>query len=592
MTTKKPLQIVEIDFDQCTRTYGSSPCTAVLGTTGVRKCFGTNATCQDKDNYDKGTLTLRFAMAQDGLPKDTLIFPVMTSKVSGASTEINLGGVNNRTGPLGKRGVVNVSLKDFTYHDRGIDPYATERVDGTAQTDEGGYDPATRSTALRKLVTRNPYYIGRPLRVLDGYVGEALGSMRTRHYVITGWTGPDSAGNINVEAKDLLSFADDKNAQCPKPSQGKLAADISDTYVGTVDLIPASIGDTYAASGRICSGSEVFSFTRSGDTLTIVERGLDGTTAESHSADSLAQECYHVDGVRIEDVAADILENYADVDSARIPIADWQAEGLRWAPDLILTATITEPTGVTSLIGELAQHGLFFWHDRVANEIKMRFNRPKDIGEATYTVTDDKDVIAGTLQVERMDEKRLSQVVFAYDIIDPTKSHTDLSNYNSASAPVDLVAEGANEYDKSQYQTFYSRWLGPTGGSSATSIAQRYLNRFRDPPSEVTYEADIDGVANYDVADLIDMQSRVLVDDVGLSLPTNMKVLSSHETAPGARVKVRAQTSDFSGRYGFITGNSRGDYSASSAAEQLLGTYIVDETALEFPDGSGPYLFF
>lgn len=44
-------QIVEMDIDRCLLTYGSSPCTAVLGTSGVRKCYNTFTTCQDKPNF-------------------------------------------------------------------------------------------------------------------------------------------------------------------------------------------------------------------------------------------------------------------------------------------------------------------------------------------------------------------------------------------------------------------------------------------------------------------------------------------------------------------------------------------------------------
>ncbi len=171
MTTRRPLQIVEIDFDQCTRTYGSAPCTAALGATGVLKCFNTFRTCQDRDNYNRGTLTLRFAMPQNGYPTGSRIFPAMTAPVSGVSTQINLGGVDDRTGPLGRREAITVSLRDFAFHDRGVDKYASERVDGTAQTNEGGYRPENRSTFFRKVFTRNPYLVGRSLRVLDGYVG-------------------------------------------------------------------------------------------------------------------------------------------------------------------------------------------------------------------------------------------------------------------------------------------------------------------------------------------------------------------------------------------------------------------------------------
>ena len=71
---REPVQIVEIDIDFCTLTYGSSPCTASLGTTGVRKCYNSFNTCQAKSAFNKGTLTLRFVTPRTTLPKTSNVY--------------------------------------------------------------------------------------------------------------------------------------------------------------------------------------------------------------------------------------------------------------------------------------------------------------------------------------------------------------------------------------------------------------------------------------------------------------------------------------------------------------------------------------
>ena len=215
------LQLVEIDIDQCTLTYGSSPCTATLSSSNVRKCYNTFFTCQDTANFNAGTLTLRFAHNQAGLPKGQTVFPALRS-VSTNAASINLGGVDRRKGPLGKRARVQVQLQDFAYHDTYTDPYASGRRDGTAQNDEGGYDPETRGTFFGKLRRRFPYYIGRALRVKEGTVGQDVASMRTRHYVISEWVGPDAQGRVTITAKDVLDLADNDKALCPTPNEGCL----------------------------------------------------------------------------------------------------------------------------------------------------------------------------------------------------------------------------------------------------------------------------------------------------------------------------------------------------------------------------------
>ncbi|UCH46896.1 MAG: hypothetical protein JSU95_12410, partial [Betaproteobacteria bacterium] len=229
------LQIVELDVDRCSLTYGAGACTAALGTTGVRKCYNTYFTCQSKDNFNREVRTLRFAKNQNGILRSDRVYPALQS-VSTNPTEINLGGVNDRLGSLGKRARISVKLKDFTDSDIWFDDYQSERVDGTAQTDESGYNPQERGTFFGKLRRRFPYYVGRALRVKEGYVGDDVATMRTRNYVVTEWSGPDAAGNVTITASDVLDLASDKKAQAPAPSQGRLAVNVASSGLPSFDL--------------------------------------------------------------------------------------------------------------------------------------------------------------------------------------------------------------------------------------------------------------------------------------------------------------------------------------------------------------------
>ena len=65
---REVIEIVEIDLDYCSLTYGVGPCTAALGVTGEHKCFNGYATCQAKAAFDKITKTLRYGTNVSGLP--------------------------------------------------------------------------------------------------------------------------------------------------------------------------------------------------------------------------------------------------------------------------------------------------------------------------------------------------------------------------------------------------------------------------------------------------------------------------------------------------------------------------------------------
>lgn len=592
MTLKRQLiQIVEWDIERCSLTYGNSPCTAVLGTDGVRKCYNTFKTCQDTANFATSTETLRFAMNVDGLPRDERIYPCMSAPVTTNPSRINLGGVSDRSGPLGKRARVSIKLQDFTDSDIWFDRYQSERVDGTAQTDEGGYNPKDRGTFFAKLRRRFPYYVGRKIRVLEGEVGQTLASMRTREYVVSEWRGPDASGAVEIIAKDVLDLADNKKALCPVPSTGKLSGDIADSGTPSFDLIPSGVGSDYDASGRASIGSEVVSFTRSGDTVTITGRGLDGTEASSHSTNDLFQQAYRVDDVALADVAYDLLVNFANIDASFITLSDWQDEGNRWLAGFDLTATITKPTGVLTLFGELAQLGAFWWWDDVAQKIKMRANRPLDYNETAPQVNDDKTFIEKSLATSDMDDERLTRVLFWHGQLDVSKSATDGNNYRRVSVSIAPGAESADEYDQIQVLEIFSRWLGDGQDSIANAVSGRLLERYKETPQELTFSFDVKDAANLEPASPVEVTTRLIQDDTGNSLPFEMQITSIEEAVPGHRLKATAQTYQYSGNYGFITENSRPDYGASSDAQKEVGTYIVDATEV-FADGRAAYIIF
>ncbi len=590
--SREIIQIVEIDIERCSLTYASAPCTAVLGTSGVRKCYNTFFSCQDTPNFDSEVETLRFAQNIDGLPFAERIYPAMSGPVSTNPTRLNLGGVNVRSGALGKRARVTVNFQDFADSDIWFDRYQSERVDGTAQTDEGGYEPGDRGTFFAKLRCRFPYYVGRPLRVLEGQVGDALSSMRTRNYVITEWKGPNAAGQVQITAKDVLDLADNVKAQAPFPSTGKLTEDIDDSSLAVFDLDPAGVGTDYTG-GRASIGSEVVSYTIATDTVTLTGRALDGSDASTHSADDLFQEAYRVEDETISATVFDLFTVFAEIDSAFITIADWQDEEERWLQGFTLTNTVTKPTGVNLLAGEISTLGVMFWWDEVNQQIRMRANRPLDVGETAPDLSDSDTFIEDTIQNEDLHKERLSRVLYWTGQLDVTSSATDGNNFARVQVVIDADAESEDEYNQTQIYEVFQRWLGVGDDSVASAVATRLLNRYRDTPRQITFTYDAKDAASVVLGSPVTITSRVFTDDTGNALPSQMQITSIEEISPDNRLRATAQTYQFAGRYGFITENSRSNYAASTDDEKTKGTYIVDEGTLVFAsDGSSPYLMY
>lgn len=580
---REAVQIVEIDVDVCDLVYGQAPCTAVLGTTGQRKCYNTWRTCQAREAYSDAKLTLRFASPTVSLPRGSTIFPTVTS-ISQRSGTVNIGGADSSLGPTGRRSTVSVTFSDHPYHDRMTDPYAQERVSGAAQLDEPGYQPAARGTFWGKLLARWPYYIGRALRIVDGYiVGGEIVSPRTRHYVISGLSGPNSDGSVAVEAQDVLNLADNDRAYAPKASRGVLAAKLAKGGASCT-LSPTGIGTEYPASGYVCIGSEVMGFDRMGDTLVLSGRGLYGSEEADHDAGDTVQLSLRILG-RLDAVVKMLLCDYAGVPTPFVPDAEWDAEIGRWMPSVYLDTLIAKPELVSVLLKSLSELGLSIWWRDVAQTIGLKVVRPPDT-DVVQGFDDDGSILS--LEKQGRPDDRLSRVLIYSVQADVTKSPTEASNYKRLSVSGDLGAEGDREFGDERTRIIYCRWFNSGSDGTLAAIGARMLKRFTVPP--VRYIVTVDA-ASQDVAltDVVSVRTRTVTDETGRDVAGLAEIISISDLLPGHAIELTLQDYSFAGRYGFITENDRPTYSNSTDEQRQRGGYLVDPDTLRFSDGSGPY---
>ena len=582
MANNKIVMICEIDFDFCTLDFGVAPCLAELGGVAVRKCFNTYQTCQFKQYYTKGNNTLRFIEASYPV-KDGNYIPALV-KVGGYEQEVNIAGFSDKIGGLGVRASVSVTFRDFPSRDTLTDKYFAGRMDGTAQIDEGSYDPIDRGSFWTKFKSRVPNYAGRALRVKQAHY-DAAGAIvvdKTRHYVMDEMIGPDGSGNVTIKAKDILSLADDKKALAPKTNQGRVLADMTAVQT-SLTLSPAGIGASeYAASGFITIGSEIMAFTRAADVLTVT-RGQKGTVASTHTANDTVQQAFNVSLQRADAVIYSLLVDYGNIPAAYITFADWQAEFDRWGSSMLLSATICKPTGVSKLIAEINQLGITVWWDEVAQKIRIKLNHPPDVAPVEWS---DRNQIMSITQ-EDNDDERATRVELWTVQIDPTKELT-ASNFLRGYIYVSLPSESPNMFGLPRTQTIINRWMNHGDDASSKIITARLLNRYKRAP--VTYTVKLDVKDDPTLTDVISLNSYVATDDTGKVAPRLTQVYYRADEINGSTVTARLQSYQFDARYSRITENSRPNYNASTPAQKLVGAYFVGPTLL-FADGSGPYQF-
>lgn len=567
---RKPVTIVELDLDFCGNSYGVSPCAAAVGTTGTQCCFNTFPSCQDTANYAKSSKTYAFCSDIAGLPVGMTLFPCL-SDVSIAPTQLSTSGVSVSA-------TATVTLKDFPHHDRGVDPYADTRA----------YDPRSRGTFFGKLRSRNPYMVNRVMRVKEGYL-EANGtiSAQTRTYFIDRFEGPDANGVVKIYGKDPLRFADTEKAQAPVASKGTLSADLTNIAT-SLTLLPAGVGDDYPTSGTIRIDDELMTFSgRTGDTLTGLGRASDGTTVDSHDAETSVQLCIRYTAASVPAILKDLLVTYAGIDAGYIDDADWANENDTWLGSYTSTVVLSDPAGVKNLINEvLESSGSALWWDDLAAQWRFKVIVPFQPGNAVTALNETQHILQGTFKVKDLEKERISRVVIYYNAINAV-GEVKRENFRTISVQVDATSEGPNAYGTPLNREILSRWLAsePLAGEVST----RLLSRYKETPRQITFQLDAKDAA-LKVGQIADISSRLIQADDGL--PRNIRYIVT-EVRPvqigSVYEYVALQISPTGGgRTAVIAPDDAPDWADATETERLTYWYISDDNG-RMPDLSpGP----
>lgn len=579
---REPITIVEIDQDHCALRYGETnaagTCPAVLGLDSEIKCHNTFFTCAVQDSFDLETLTLRFATPAENHGLGITIIPSVIS-VETVPTVISVGGADRDSRPLGQRAQIAIELRDHPYHDRMVDKYWDER----------DYDALALGTFWSKWLARNPYHQGRSIRVRQGYVGQTLADMTVRHYIIERIEGP-TKGIVSIVAQDPLKLLDGSRAQTPMRNTGTLSADIS-AVAGSLTLLPSGVGNSqYASSGIARMSSELVSFTRSGDAVTLTARGLRGTTASTHAAGDIFQEALVITSQRVDLLLADLLTNYAGIDSAFIPTADWDAEADLWLNGFNMTAVIAEPTGVADLVGEILQQGCcFIWWDEEDQEIKFRAVRPfyALVDALPIEVSDSANLVADSVDIVAKPDERISEVIILYAPENPLLAIDDAPNYARRRRLVDTDAEDNLQYGQRRSKTIYARFLDDANDAATSVLATRILERHVDTPRVVKFAADAKDSA-IKAGSVVRLTHHGLVDVTGAALSTLLQVLARDEIDPGHRLAFEARPYLSRTKYAFIVANGSPVYSLATSEQKEDGGWIAPN-ASGFSNGDLPY---
>ena len=511
-----PFEFIEVEVDRCNLTFGQGSCPA----TG-EPCYNTWATCKAKPAYDKGSFVYRFTTARSDIPVGFDCVPLMQS-ITYAPQQLTPGK------GLGVRGAVSLRFDDAPWPDQIFDPYFDQRP----QYDDG------QGSFWGKWLARHKYYLSRSLKVFTGYLVNNqidLTHFKSRAYILEKITGPDKNGAVTITAKDILKLADDDKAKCPRATSARLDVEINETAT-TFDVYPAGIGDQeFNSSGTLRISNELMTFTRSGDTFTVV-RGASNTVAKKQDIDSTVQQAAIFYQKQVQDIIYSLLVDYAKIPASYINKSEWDAE--RNANlEGVFSAVITEPVGVNTLLAEITEQGqCYIWWDEVAQKIRFKALVAPDENLPIYD--DANQFLAGSLSANIDVNSRQSRFIVYFDLVDPTKKLDESSNYRQRHIGADLQSESDVEYGTSKSKIIYSRWFNSGSLGRVQALAEALLNRYRDPPR--LFDFELDAAENLTTGDYLTVSSRLMQKPDGANDVVPMQITETQEAKAGSVVKYKA----------------------------------------------------
>ena len=565
LSPRKPIQVVEMLLDFCDNEYGVnntlSSCTA-SGSSGG-ECYNTRATCQDLNNYDiGGNGKKRYLFRKDTSSGELGYTNSMYDTANPCIISVSSAPVEIMpTKGVALRANVTIKLRDFYSTGAAVDPYFESR--NLIALESGSY--------FQKLLERNPHYVGRPIRVYDGYVDHA-GYQQLGHggkyYIIDKMSLNKDV--LTITCKDPMSLADNLKAKVPEPSKFSLKADLGhgtqNSVVLRVDNQDASAVKMHAyfgLTGHCRIEEEIIKYTRleTDDHINfhVSGRGAWGSkvpaTEDSYDAGEVVQKCVvygEYDGTgtanTINNVAYDLLVNEAKVPAQAIrnePTIkySWADEKTRWLETFRIDAIFSEPKEVNKQLAHLASMvGVNFYYDDRIALIRMRAETPELDLNKILTITDD-NIVKNSLSFINNDKDRVSRVYYYYNMRDHTADRDKPKNFKNLYVAIDSDSEIEEEYGKSSSKTIYA--YGVNSGNTATTIAQRLLSRFKNTPKTLKFKID----ASLDIlktGDHFFLETEQIVDFNGVPKRTEFQCLSVKFDSKKLNFEIKAKQFRFS----------------------------------------------
>lgn len=490
------------------------------------------------------------------VPLGTQMFPVLES-ISYSPTKITESG-------LGYRVTVNLTLKDFPH-------------------------PSGVGTYFGRLLGANPFYIDRRITVWRGFenwAGFSFSNMKKGLYFIKKIDGPDDRGFVRITAADVLTLLDGDQAQYPPPSYGALAASLTNSATGSINIGDNTniIAGTYVSiDDEICSVSGTTSTTH----ITLSGRGLFGTTAVAHDAGATVRRIAHIPSTNVVDYIYSLIQNGTPIDEATyINLTQWQAERDTYLVSDVAYGVIKEPTPVKQTISKICKEfNIAIWWDDETQLIKLKAIGPTIAPVVKLNTT--QHILEDGEQLIRDQSRALSQVWINYGKRDHSGGD-DLPNYAETFIYSDPTIEGASGLGKPMIEKINADYIPASGTGTASRTTSRMAAQRKFGVIEYKFRLDVKD-ATLSVGDPIEVTTEKIVGSDGYPVPTNMMITERARKETWVEYGAIVTGIEVGNRYGVIAPAGTPDYTSATTEQKAKYVWIASSATNQLSNGDAAY---
>ena len=279
------------------------------------------------------------------------------------------------------------------------------------------------------------------------------------------------------------------------------------------------------------------------------------------------------------------LANAGGIADAYLDLSGWATEDNTWlGAAFAVTACISEPTDVSKLLADLVLHvGGFMWWSPSEQKLKFKVLAPLAPNEsAVATLTDEANLIEGSVKIENLDPLRLTRTGLFYDIRSAVADRKEINSYLRGRLFIDADAESANEFNDRRDDLIYSRWWTAANDAAVLAVVSRRASYYREAPKKITCRLDAKDAAIVE-GDLVDVTTSQLVGTDGAALTTRCLVMKRRDEE--GRISFVLRTTTLDQRFAFIAPNGTPDYPTDTDY-----AHVSPAGGADFSDGGGPYL--